>query len=80
MSMRLNPKLKPAKPATTPQTQQTIRETDVDYDGDGDVTEGIKGEVDTLAEALYAQIQIYATANGGAIVYNGACLPVLLRR
>ncbi len=31
-----------------------------DYDGDGDVTEGVAGELATLAEALYAQIQVYA--------------------
>jgi hypothetical protein len=53
----------------------TIRETEVDYDGDGDVTEGIKGEVDTLAEALYAQIKVYAEANGGAIEYKPSAYP-----
>jgi hypothetical protein len=46
-----------------------------DYDGDGDVTEGIKGEVDTLAEALYAQLQVYATANGGAVEYKSSAYP-----
>lgn len=54
---------------------EEIRETEVDYDGDGDVTEGIKGEVDTLAEALFAQMQAYAEANGGAITYNSAAYP-----
>lgn len=29
----------------------------VDYDGDGDVTEGVKGEIDTLAEALFARFK-----------------------
>lgn len=53
----------------------TIRESDVDYDGDGDVTEGIKGEVDTLTEALFAQIQAYAEANGGAISYDANVYP-----
>jgi hypothetical protein len=53
----------------------TIRETKVDYDGDGNVTEGIKGEVDTLAEALYAQLQTYAAANGGAIEYKPSAYP-----
>jgi len=52
-----------------------IRESDVDYDGDGDVTEGIKGEIDTLTEALYAQIQTYAAANGGEITYNSSAYP-----
>lgn len=52
-----------------------IRETDVDYDGDGDATEGIKGEIDTLTEALYAEIQKYAEAHGGAIEYKSAAYP-----
>jgi hypothetical protein len=52
-----------------------IRESDVDYDGDGNVTEGIKGEVDTLTEALYAELQTYATAHGGAIEYKGDAYP-----
>lgn len=46
-----------------------------DYDGDGDVAEGVKGEVDTLAEALFAQLQVYATANGGAIEYKSSAYP-----
>ena len=47
-----------------------------DWDGDGNVTEGIKGEIDTLADALLAQIQTYATDKAGAgIVYNGAAYP-----
>lgn len=50
-------------------------EATADYDGDGDVTEGIKGEVATLAEALYAQLQVYTAANGGAITYNPAAYP-----
>jgi len=31
-----------------------------DYDGDGDVTEGLKGEIDTMVEQLYAAMQSYA--------------------
>ena len=31
-----------------------------DYDGDGDVAEGLKGEVDTMVEKLYAAMQSYA--------------------
>ncbi len=46
-----------------------------DYDGDGDVAEGVKGEVDTLAEALFAQLQVYAAANGGAIEYKPGAYP-----
>jgi hypothetical protein len=56
-----------------------IRESDVDYDGDGDVTEGIKGEIDTLAEALYTQMQTFAEANGGRDHIRQPSLPLLLR-
>lgn len=54
---------------------EEIRESDVDYDGDGNVTEGIKGEIDTLAEALYAQLQVYTTANGGVVSYDPVAYP-----
>ena len=54
---------------------EEVRETEVDYDGDGNVAEGIKGEVDTLAETLYAQLQVYAEANGGVITYDGHAYP-----
>lgn len=57
---------------------EAIRDTDTpDYDGDGDVEEGLAGEVETLAEALYAEIQAYAAANGGAdaIVYDSHSYP-----
>jgi hypothetical protein len=41
---------------------KTIRESGVDYDGDGDTEEGIAGEVATMHEALYQAIQNYAIA------------------
>jgi len=42
----------------------------VDYDGDGDVEEPIKAEIETLHAALYAGIQAYTEANlDAAIVY-----------
>ena len=47
----------------------------VDYDGDGDTTEGIAGEIATLADVLYAQLQTYAAANGGALSYDGHAYP-----
>jgi len=47
----------------------------VDYDGDGDVKEGIKAELDTFAERLYAGIQAYAEAKGTPIVYDTAAYP-----
>ena len=47
-----------------------------DWDGDGNVTEGVAGEIQTLSDALYAQIQAYATEEVGAgIVYDAAAYP-----
>ena len=48
----------------------------VDYDGDGNTTEGMEGEVATLADALFAELQKYAETKGGApIVYNSGAYP-----
>jgi hypothetical protein len=71
----LEPKVESCETCHSTTDPTTIRESDVDYDGDGDVTEGIKGEVDTLAEALFAQLQVYTTTNGGVISYNPAAYP-----
>ena len=47
-----------------------------DYDGDGNATEGTEGEVATMAEALYAEIQKYAETKAGTpIVYDGHTNP-----
>jgi len=46
-----------------------------DWDGDGDVTEGIAGEIQTLSDALYAQIQTYATETSAGIVYSPTAYP-----
>jgi hypothetical protein len=47
-----------------------------DYDGDGDVTEGVAFEINGLQETLYASIQAYATeVAGAAIVYDAATNP-----
>lgn len=49
---------------------------EVDYDGDGDVTEGIAGEIATLQEVLYGAMQNYAaTTIGTGIVYSSARHP-----
>jgi hypothetical protein len=54
----------------------SIRITPTDWDGDGDTTEGIAGEIETMQEALYGAIQAYATDEvGTGIVYNGARYP-----
>jgi hypothetical protein len=55
---------------------EAIRMTEGDFDGDGDATEGIAGEVATVEEALYAAIQAYAADKAGAaIVYDAAAYP-----
>jgi hypothetical protein len=60
-----------------PETLANIRESEVDYDGDGDVEEGLKGEIDTMAEALLAAMQAYAAATDGVdpIVYDSHAYP-----
>jgi len=53
-----------------------IRMTDVDYDGDGDTTEGVYGEIDTMRNLLYAAIQTYAAeVTGTAIIYDSHAYP-----
>jgi hypothetical protein len=48
----------------------------VDYDGDGDDSEGIAEEIETLQEILYETIQVYASeVAGAAIAYNEASYP-----
>ncbi len=47
-----------------------------DYDGDGDVEEGIASEIQGLQEALYTGIQAYAKdVAGTAIAYNSEAYP-----
>ncbi|MBI5824014.1 MAG: hypothetical protein HZB18_08315 [Chloroflexi bacterium] len=71
----LEPKVESCETCHDTTDPTTVREGEIDYDGDGDVTEGIKGEVDTLAEALFAQLQTYAAANGGAVEYKSGAYP-----
>jgi hypothetical protein len=47
----------------------------MDYDGDGDMEEGIYFEIAGLQEALYAAIQTYSADNGGAITYDSSAYP-----
>ncbi len=46
-----------------------------DWDGDGNVTEGVSGEIQTLSEALYTQMQAYAAKNSVGLVYDAAAYP-----
>ena len=71
----LEPKVESCETCHETTDPYEIREGALDYDGDGDTTEGVKAELDGLSEALYAQIQAYAEANGGAIVYDGHSYP-----
>ena len=54
-----------------------IRVTPTDFDGDGNATEGIAGEIETMKEALIAAMQAYTGTVEGAlpIVYNGNAYP-----
>jgi hypothetical protein len=56
----------------TKEDLMTIRVSETDYDGDGDVAEGIAGEIDTISEALLVAIQAYANNNAAtdSIVYD----------
>jgi hypothetical protein len=50
---------------------RTIRVSEIDYDGDGDATEGIFGEVDTMRVVLLDAITTYAAEVAGSpILYN----------
>jgi hypothetical protein len=51
-------------------------ENAVDYDGDGDVTEGIAGEIATMEEILYEALRSYSRDRLGAtIVYDPHAYP-----
>jgi hypothetical protein len=53
-----------------------IRMTPTDFDGDGDTTEGIAGEISTMQDALYAALQAYAKDKAGAaLVYDPNAYP-----
>lgn len=55
---------------------RVIRESDVDFDGDGDTDEGIAGEIQTIYEALHLAIQAYAEEVAGTpLVYDGHAYP-----
>jgi hypothetical protein len=50
-----------AGPADVP----LIRTGDQDYDGDGDVGEGLPGEIETMQEQVYQAMQAYASQVAG---------------
>lgn len=60
----------------TAEDLRNIRVSEVDFDGDGDVTEGIAGEINTMAELLYTAMTDYAVSVGAApIVYDSHAYP-----
>jgi hypothetical protein len=50
-----------------------------DYDGDGDVQEGIAGEIEGLQAALYSAIQAYAAKAGAPIIYDSSAHPYFFK-
>ncbi len=46
-----------------------------DWNGNGDVTEGVSAEIDGFRTALYAAIQAYAEKSGTPLVYDAASYP-----
>ena len=54
-----------------------IRMDSTDYDGDGDTSEGIAGEIADMTEALYAAMQAYAASTEGVsgIEYDAHAYP-----
>jgi hypothetical protein len=53
------------------------QQTYTDWDGDGDLTEGIHGEIETMRDILYTAMQTYAANTEGVdgIAYNAARYP-----
>jgi hypothetical protein len=47
----------------------------VDFDGDGDLNEGVYYEIEGLQEALYEAIKAYAADAGTAVVYDSHAYP-----
>ena len=58
--------------ATSLDGVRQIRLTRTDYDGDGDILEGLDGEIDTMMEKLWITMQLYTvlTEDTDLILYN----------
>jgi hypothetical protein len=70
----LGPKVEACAGCHAGQEVEKIRMASPDYDGDA-ADEGIKGELETFAERLYAAIQSYAKAKSVGIVYVATSHP-----
>ena len=62
--------------ATTIEGVRNIRLSRMDFDGDGDISEGLAGEIETMMEKLLITIRLYAAITDGAelIIYDGGFL------
>jgi hypothetical protein len=56
--------------ATTLDGVKNIRLSRIDYDGDGDISEGLAGEIETMMEKLLVTIRLYAALTDGAELIN----------
>jgi len=55
---------------------EKYRNSTIDYDGDGDATEGIAGEIETMTERLYDALGAYTAAQGlPALAYSPTVYP-----
>jgi hypothetical protein len=70
----LEPNVETCEGCHVGQELEAIRMTAPDYDGDA-ADEGVAGELETLSEALYAEIQTYSEGLGTKAVYNGHRYP-----
>ena len=52
--------------ANTQADLANIRTNNIDYDGDGDIQEGMSGEIETMADRLLLAMRIYAATTEGA--------------
>jgi hypothetical protein len=66
--------------STDPSTYRNPNGDTTDYDGDGNTSEGIAGEVQTMQEKLLAAMQAYTTNHSlDAIGYSGANYPYFFK-
>jgi len=71
----LQPKVEACAGCHGTEEVEAIRMNAPDYDGDGNTSEGVKAELDALAEALYAEMQAYAEGTGNPIEYKATAYP-----
>ncbi len=61
--------------SSDPTDPDTYRIDATDWDGDGDTTEGVKSEIASFGERLYAGLQAYAKDKGTPLVYDSHSYP-----